>query len=165
MLRPISRISAAGVRTSMPLLETTTTESLVEIGSTATTTPFLSLVWMSMRPLPPRDWARVEPSSLCTRYSPNPVRLPKPFEVTVSRARVSSQRTMPTTASLSASSMPFTPAVSRPMTRASSSSKRMAMPSFVASNTWSVPDVEITPTRLSPSLSAMAMMPPRFTLR
>ena len=149
----------------MPDLEEKIRLSVSLTARTATTRPLRPSVRMSMRPLPPRLCARVEPSSLCTRYSFMGVRLPKPLSQAVKRSSVSSQTMPPTTSSLSARSMPMTPAALRPMTRASFSSKRIDMPVAVERSTWSAPLVTSTSTRRSPSFRPSAMMPALLTLR
>ena len=67
VLRPILEISSTEVRMSCPFWVTNTAPSPPDTGRTATTSPFLELVLMSIRPLPPRPCGRVEPSSERTR--------------------------------------------------------------------------------------------------
>ena len=60
MLRPISRMSATGVRIRMPPVVVSMTSSASVTLAIATTGPLRSLVLMSISPLPPR---------FCERYS------------------------------------------------------------------------------------------------
>ena len=149
----------------MPDLVEKINESVSVTLRTATTRPLRPSVRISMRPLPPRLCARVEPSSLCTKYSFIGVRLPKPDSHAVKRSSVSSQTMPPTTSSPSARSIPITPAAERPMTRASFSSKRMDIPCAVESSTWLLPLVSSTSTKRSPSFRPSAMIPDLLTLR
>ena len=123
--------------------------------SAPTTQPVLSLVFIVMMPLPPRD---------CVRYSSKAVRLPMPFSPATRSVEPGSTTASATTRSSLSREMPRTPVAGRPMLRTSDSSKRMLMPSRVMRTASLVPLVRRTSMRLSPCSIPMAMMPPLRTL-
>ena len=84
--------------------------------------PPFSITFIDITPLPPLP---------CTRYSSILVRLPSPLSVTVSSAVLSSATPAETTSSPLTMRMPLTPFAVRPISRTSSSLKRIERPFFV----------------------------------
>jgi len=92
-------------------------------------------------------------------YSSIGEHLPMPFSVTTSRLASRLITTMPISSSRGPSSMPFTPVVSRPITRASCSWNRIDRPCRVARTMSFVPLVTWTSISSSPGSILIALMP------
>src|SRR5450432_1467945 len=135
VFRPLTRIPFTGIRITIPCFVMSISSSSGRTSFSATTSPVFS-VRLSVRiPLPPRFW---------TRYSSMGEHFPIPLAVTTSSVASRLITTIPFTSSPSESSTPFTPVVSRPISRTSFSWKRIERPYFVASTMSLLPSVICT---------------------